>query len=637
MKTRIMFAIGILSICGIALIGNSLVKAQESQTTEVPPAVAPAETAPAPASGETPLAPAKGETPLTPIEATPPAVAPAETTPAPAANAGVETVQLPTGASEIKGATATTNALNKDMISIALDDVEMADVVRMFTRISGANIIADPSNMIGRVTVNLVDVEWKPALDSILDMHSLALVEKTPGSGVYSIVQKTPGAPPPMLVETIFLKYASVSNVVPVVSAMIADYKGTVSAFASRNALVVRTTASNLGEIKQVILNIDKLRDQVFIEAKFMELTDEAIKDLGIDWQVLSAYTIGAGSLQWQYGETRSWDQSKVDKQSEWDKRNNVDTLTRKYDPTGVQKDEYFHTTTIDPTTRITTETYTPAENIVDTIDQGKNITSDITDSFTKNISDMRTAVLGAADFQLILSALKQMNGVSIVSNPKIIVANEQTATIHIGQRERPFISSVTPGQQGQASVKTYNPGEAVDYGVKLMVTPTVNTMSNITVKIDPELTRLVKYSTAPDGQTYPITATKKISTVFCLENGKTVAIGGLTETTEREAETKIPLLGDIPIIGKYLFTHSHTEKKQEETIIFVTVGLATPEGMENEVGVPENTDLVRKRLVLDSLKNKKRGEDLKKLKETAESDSVADAKTKERLLKRTK
>ncbi len=525
-----------------------------------------------------------------------------------------------------------------DLISITLDDVEILDVVRMFTRISGANIIATPSNLQGRVTVNLTDVEWKPALESILDMHALALDEKLPGSGVYRIIPRPAGAPDPMKVQTFFLKYASVANTSPVVKSMLVE-GGTVSEFASKNALVVRSTPANLGEIDQLILEIDIPRDQVFIEAKFMELNDEAIKDLGINWQALSGYGIGASSMQIDLSKTRTWEDQRTDAISRRDNRGAVDLLDERFD---IYNDQYqeetleFLESPPDSGNFISQTKITPTRTITDTIDAGRDISSDISSAFTKTISDARTAVLSAADFQLVLSALKQMNGISVVSNPKIIVANEEPATIHIGQTERPFISSVTPGQQGIAPVVTYNPGEPVDLGVKLTVTPTVNTASNITVKIEPELTRFLSDAVAPNGQTYPIIAKKTISTVFALDSGKTVAIGGLTETSDRDVTSKIPLLGDIPLLGKYLFSHTHKEKAQEETIIFVTVGLAMPDSILRETGLPENTELARRHIIAAESKRRALLAEIDELNAAAKEQMERDSsEEKSKLLKR--
>jgi type II secretory pathway component GspD/PulD (secretin) len=203
---------------------------------------------------------------------------------------------------------------------------------------------------------------------------------------------------------------------------------------------------------------------------------------------------------------------------------------------------------------------------------------------------------LSADDFSIILSALKQMNGVSVVSNPKIVVANEETASIHIGENEPNIKGTVTAGQQGQANTTTYALDEAKPYfefGISVDVTPTINNDSNITVRINPKLSRFVRNKVAPDNNSFPVEATKTIKTVFSLESGKTAAIGGLTETDERDVTSKIPLLGDIPLIGKYLFSHTHKSRAQSETIIFVTVAVANPGNIQREQGIPEDAELI--------------------------------------------
>ena len=484
-----------------------------------------------------------------------------------------------------------------NLISIALDDVDMVDVVRMFTRLSGANIIASPSNLTGRITVSLVDVAWKPALQSILEMNNLSMEERSPGSGVYTI---TPGAPDPMKVKTYVLRYTTVQSVEPVVRSMLPQ-GSSLSTFPSKNAMVVKSMPKSLEDIDQVVRNLDRLRDQVFIEAKFMELDDSAIKDLGINWQSLQEVSLGFGNMTRSINDSRTWTDSRTDTKAPFDHRTTSDGIDKRFDINNVTYEERTTTYEESPPNSgvyVPKITITPTRTVGDTIQKGINYDQSVNNTFQRSLTDLRTAVLGASDFRLILSALKQISGVTVVSNPKILVANEEPATIHIGERERPFVSSVTPGQQGIAPVVTYNPGDPVDTGVKLTVTPTVNTESNITVKIEPELTRFVRNAVAPNNQTFPVISTKRIRTVFCLESGKTVAIGGLTDTQDQDQTTKIPLLGDIPIIGKYLFSHSHKEKSQQETIIFVTVSLASPSNILPTTGLPEDTELTRRHLL---------------------------------------
>ncbi|MBA4387043.1 MAG: hypothetical protein C0404_03620 [Verrucomicrobia bacterium] len=641
MRARVLTSL-VAAGLGLIYVGSAMLRAQDA------PAAAPAPAAPAAAKSADAAAKAddaatddmsKLKDTLTAPPAAPAGTPPAATpvaTPAPAAVPTV--VPVPDAAAtatastnqtvvldlpkkddeKITGAHASTNAASEDLIDITLEDVPMAEVVRMFTRLSKANIIASPSNLNGQVTVNLIGVKWKPALECILDMNNMQLVEKPSGSGMYQIIGKQPGVEP-MRVQTFFLKYAAVSNVQGVVQGMLRP-GGTLSAFPSRNAIVVRSTADNIGDIESVVKGIDKLRDQVFIEAKFMELRDDAIRNLGINWQVLKGYDLTAGTLAWGVTENRQWSRNINDTLTQWDKRQNVDTLNKQYNMNNLQMEP------APPSTR----------TVADTIDKAKNIQNDTTETYNKTASDIRTAVLGAKDFSLILSALKEMSGVNIVSNPKVIVANEQAAIIHIGEIQRPFVSSVTPGANGVAPVVTYNPGNEVRLGIRLTVTPTINTESNITVRIEPELTRFVRNDTAPNGQTYPIITTKRVETTFCLESGRTVAIGGLTELDDRDTSTKIPLLGDIPLIGKYLFSHSNKTKTQQETIIFVTVAMAFPEGIQQNTGLPEDTELTQRHMLKSQARKAEYMAELEVEKEAVESkvDRKNQQKVKSRLMK---
>ncbi len=572
MKNRWIRSLALIGL-GMMLV-SGLSRAQEPSVTESPAALPPSA-----AQADAPAPP-----PVTPPEE--------------------ELLPVSPGDVSVSGATVTSSTQGNNLISITLDDVPLQDVVRMFTRISGANIIASASNLQGTVSVNIQDVDWKTALESILDMHGLALTEKTPGSRVYSITAKAEGAPEPLISETIKLTYAAVANVLPVVQSLVGA-NGSVVPFASGNSLVVRTTAAGLAEIKNVISSIDLPRRQVYIEAKFMELSDQAIKDLGINWKSLQGVNITLGQLSrsLESNKTQTRDKRRDSSLSQVNSVSHVDQVNERFDINGQPYEEVTKSYVESPPgsgNYLLQETRTPTRLRDDTIDQSQKATLDILDanSSLKTVTDIRTAVLSMSDFTVMLSALKQINGITIVSNPKIIVANEETATIHIGERQRPFISSVTPGQQGIAPVVTYNPGDAVDFGVKVNVTPTVNTDNNITVKIEPQLTRFVNDAVAPNGQTYPIIATKTIKTVFSLESGKTAAIGGLTETSERDAVSKIPLLGDIPLVGKYLFSHTHKEKTQQETIIFVTVWVSEPEGIGKETGLPEDSDLVHRHML---------------------------------------
>ena len=227
--------------------------------------------------------------------------APEEAAPAEGGTEAVESdlIEIETDKGLPAGAAVTeTRAGSTDLISISLDNVPLQDVVRMFTSISGANIVAG-TNLVGNVTVSLQDVEWRPALNVILDSVQLAMIEKSPG--IYTIMSKSELATEPVTVDTIYLKYTTSSNILPVIQRLLISTNASVSSFPAANAVVVQETSARLTLIKDVVERMDRPRPQVFIEAKFVELNDQAIKDLGVNWEVLKDYRIAISQPTYSY------------------------------------------------------------------------------------------------------------------------------------------------------------------------------------------------------------------------------------------------------------------------------------------------------------------------------------------------
>ncbi|MCU0856810.1 MAG: hypothetical protein MUC65_00210 [Pontiellaceae bacterium] len=451
------------------------------------------------------------------------------------------------------------------LISLSLKEVELNSVIRIFATLSDANIIipdlGDAAGLV-KIDVNFKNVEWKPALQAILDTQGLELYEKVPGSTVYSVRIKVADAPEPMDVKSFKLNYAAVADVMEMIKELIPE-RGKMSVFPARNTIVVQSTAGSLVEIQKMIEAVDLPRQQVFIEAKFMELSDSASEKLGIDWQVLGGYGAGINGI----GGVAS------------QKNSSMETTRKFYDINGDQYENVEDVTVID--------TVTPPiilEKLIPTVETG--VIEESATAFG--------AALSASDFNLVLAALRETGGTKIVSNPKIIVANEETATIHIGNK-KPNVRGSTQTAGDSQSTTTYGLDTAEPYftdGIKVEVTPTINTAENISVRIQPTLDRLDLIPfTAPDGTKFFGKSTKTINTLFSLASGQTAAIGGLTKTSDDEVERKVPILGNIPLLGR-LFRYNSKVNDQAETIIFVTVGLANPENLDMETGLPEGSSL---------------------------------------------
>ena len=465
----------------------------------------------------------------------------------------------------------------ENLISVRLNRVGLEEAINLFAQLSGANIIVPELTEAAQISVNLKDVEWRPALQSILDTYNYELYQRVSGSNVYSVRRRPEGAPEPQVVETFVLKYATVPNAAELIRELLPE-DAKVSEFASRNMIVVKSTESSLSEVRAVLDSVDKVRQQVFIESKFMELTDDAQKDLGIDWSVLQAYSAGTqGDTRRDYTRERSDDRTET---------NLRDISGDKYEEAVSYAEAKRGGSALAPWTL---EGVTPA----------------IKDITTKGSSEVLTSVLTADEFRVVLSAMEQNKGVNVVSNPKIIVANEEKANISIIRRE-PNLKQErqqTAGAQGGAAIDnivfTLDPDlPFFEFGIKLDVLPSINTSSNITIQINPSLTRKFSDKLAGDN-TYPIIDEKSIQTVFNLASGQTAAIGGLTEVTESEEERKVPLLGNIPYLGR-LFSWQRTIHGQDETIIFVTVGLANTQDITAETGMPSDAELARRQVIQD-------------------------------------
>lgn len=646
--------------------------------------------------------PAPAETSSVPVEASPLEAVPAAdiaeemaAEPAPSVQEPTLTTTTPTeevvrvelDKQEVEGVQVDVSEKRPELISINLDGVPLQEVIRMFTRVSGANIVAG-TELQGKVTVSLKDVEWEPALRVILESVDMALVQKSPG--IYSVLSKKDLASEPLAIDTILLQYTTVTNVLPVVQKMLVSTNASVAGFPAANALIIQEAASRLVQIRDVIARIDQPRPQVVIEAKFVELNDQAIKDLGINWQVLQGYTMG---ITPEYGYQKDRLKQEGTSQSSRQRSTSQDSLTRRamqqdayvnyatagdsaYDQQfgstanltdnqtgntsqnqdyntsesssftetagvvpGVPTTEYgsgsgsgsqsenLSGSTSDNATRNQTQSgsqngrntsgssgnlsasgqnftsFDAAEGTINTIPTSDRIsfdetfselTSESLSSLFTTTEELLTAIMTADEFSLTLSALKQNSGVEIVSNPKILVANGEVATIHVGE-ERPYPKKSTT-QQGTGGNSTQSEIETKKIGVSIKVAPTVNSISNITLRIEPTLSRVLG-TTLIDGNNLPILSSRSIVSEFSVDSGKTVAIGGLTQTRDEEAVKKIPVLGDIPVIGKYLFSHTHTDRIQDEIIIFVSVAMASAGQLRDVSGVPTEGRLIHRHL----------------------------------------
>lgn len=169
-------------------------------------------------------------------------------------------------------------------------------------------------------------------------------------------------------------------------------------------------------------------------------------------------------------------------------------------------------------------------------------------------------------NFLLTLQALEQNGKARVRARPQMAVVNGRTAEIFIGAQR--FILTQFNGY-GQTQTRI----QPVDVGVKLSITPLTGGNGEITTRVAPEVSNITEL----DLQTgLPVLSTRRADTTVRVKDGETIAIGGLTLNQEQTTSSKIPLLGDIPLVGN-LFRSKKKNLVQTELVVFVTPRIIHP------------------------------------------------------------
>ena len=184
-------------------------------------------------------------------------------------------------------------------------------------------------------------------------------------------------------------------------------------------------------------------------------------------------------------------------------------------------------------------------------------LASQATGGFYKVLSD---------DLELTLRAIQEAGKTEVLSRPSILTRNNQEAVITVGQ-ELPFITNSRITDNGQ----TINTIEYQDIGIILRVTPFITSDGLVEMIVAPEISTLTD-KTVPisNNAQAPVIAKRSAETVVVTADGKTVVIGGLMENNKTESQQKIPILGDIPLLGN-AFKRKIKQNNKTELIIFLT------------------------------------------------------------------
>lgn len=417
-----------------------------------------------------------------------------------------------------------------DRISLNFQDIEVRAVLQLIADFTELNLVASDT-VTGRITLRLQNIPWDQALELVLKTRGLdqrqignvlmiAPAEEISERERQQIeANKQIAELAPLSTQFIRVRYAKANEVVALFSAGSEDGGSLISARGSvivdprTNSLIVTETAAKLTEIRSLIDLVDIPIRQVMIEARIVIAQSSLDEELGIRWGGGHTNTNFGGNALSVSGDTA-----------------NVSALNQAM---------------IDGTPGALSY---PGALLVDLG------VAEPAGSFAVGFTS-KDVFLTAE-----LSALEAVGKGEVVSQPKVITGDKQKASIKSGT-EVPYQES----SAGGATATQFK--EAV---LQLDVTPNITPDDRILLDLIINQDSIGELVPSGNGGSIPTIDTTQLTTQVLVGNGETIVLGGVFRTEDLEKVSKVPILGDLPVMGQF-FRSSSTSRTKTETLIFIT------------------------------------------------------------------
>ncbi|MBS0632885.1 MAG: hypothetical protein JSS11_13300 [Verrucomicrobia bacterium] len=517
-----------------------------------------------------------------------PAVPTATPAAAPAAPAQPEVAIKDATPAHAAVATKGKDAYGKDTLSVDFPDEEISNILRNVADLFELNIVIPPA-LQGKASIKLRDVTWRQIFQNVLTPVGYTYIED---GNIIKIVSNESLTQEPVSTEVFVINYARAADIqTTIVSLVDTAAGGKIVVDTRSNSLVITERPSRMNRIRPIIEQLDRATDQVMIESKFVEVTDRDVKNIGVNWSSLAGYNVavGPGGENNQFG---TFDRNRGQNASSGVNGSNGTTSGTTSGTTngtsGTQSSGSNSSASVTSTNGTTTAVSATGTNgsltNTTTASTTNGVTNEVSNSLnllqsltnTNDTSRTLSAVFSADQFKLVLSALQTLNNTKVVSNPTIVTLNNTEATINVGE-ERPIPRYSYNDQKGTFEVNGF---DFKPIGVLLKVTPQVNSRGFIKLTLSPEVSQpngSVVFGGA-SGTEIPIIATRKATTQVSLKDGFTMGIGGLLTSNANVGETKVPILGSLPLLGR-LFRSNSKDTTTTNLIIFITAKSISADG----------------------------------------------------------
>ncbi len=467
-------------------------------------------------------------------------------------------------------------------LTFNFQDVSVRSVLQIIADEADLNIVA-ADTVQGNVTLRLFDVPWDQALDIVLQAKGLdkrrsgnviwvapqAEIAKYEQDIQQARINLENGAE--LITEYIPLSYSSAEDVAKLLTEESKNSqsnvgsggnvgqndrqrgflspRGSLSFDRRTNTLLVIDIPQRVEDIKQLVTVLDKPVDQVVIEARIVIAQESFARERGARFGI-------SGNKNDKVYFSGNLSANSANRNAD------ADAAQRYNDALSTWQDAHDAWEASDPDTR-GPEPRTPDPNrFVSTITRGLNINLPTTFS---NAGALALSILNAGYLlDIELSALQEEGRGEVISNPRIVTSNQKEAVIKQG--EEVGYLTITGSTGGAAQVPQVQFKEAL---LELKVTPTITNDGRVFLNMNVKKDEVAGFVDTGFGQV-PTIAKREVNTAILVEDGQTVVVGGVYEFESRSDLSKVPFLGDIPIIGN-LFKKRGRSKEKAELLIFVT------------------------------------------------------------------
>jgi MSHA biogenesis protein MshL len=199
-----------------------------------------------------------------------------------------------------------------------------------------------------------------------------------------------------------------------------------------------------------------------------------------------------------------------------------------------------------------------------------------VTQRLAGSSSSALTMGLNIRDFKGVLNAFATQGRVNVLASPWVVAMNNEPAVIRVGTQDVFFVTNTQVDASTGAILQTSVTPQSINEGVSLSVTPQISADGIIHLSITPSITERTGQATSRLGDTVPIISIRETDTLVRVHEGETIVIAGLMQERATVEKTKVPLLGDVPLVGG-LFRGENRQKRKTDLVIMLTPTILTP------------------------------------------------------------